>query len=174
MNTNSLKILIIYIFGCYFISGCTPTFDWRILQQEESKWQAIFPSKPFKKNRKIILNVNAIPATLQMEQYSSMVEEISFTVDSSEILEEKIELSKLSEILGKSLEKNFSLKNKKKLKNNIFQYEGTYSNSQKSSIKIVLMTKTVLKKNVVVRGIVFAKLKKFSEDQALFFLSSIE
>jgi hypothetical protein len=174
LNTNLLKNAIVVFSGSLFIFACSPAFDWRIFHQEENKWKAHFPAKPFKKNRDFYLEVNNVPVKLKMAQHSTNVKKMNFAVDSSEILDNKINLSELSKILKTSLEKNFNLQDKKNLGKNIFLYSGVYSTAKNSSVRVKLMTLSILKKNVVVRGIVYGESDEFVIDQAMFFLDSIK
>ncbi|OUW04208.1 MAG: hypothetical protein CBD16_02520 [Betaproteobacteria bacterium TMED156] len=174
MKKNYLKEFLLKISILIFLAGCSPTFDWRVYHHKNNYWQALFPSKPTVNNREFKLKIEKDFVKLKMEQYISSVKDINFIVDNSEFIHEKIDIKILEKKLKTSLEKNFKLKNKRNLENQIVSYSGSFLSKNNITKKIKLLTLITLRDNVVVRGVVFSDYKKFSEDEAIFFLRSIK
>ena len=174
MKINFLKISLITSLLLPFVLGCSPAFDWRVYYATENDWQAFFPSKPFKKVRDLNLLIDDTPVQLKMTQNSTKVNKMVFTVDCSELLDKKTETSQLSERLVISLEKNFKLKNKKKLSKNIYSYSGVFPTSKKPDVEIKLLALILSKDNFIIRGVVYGQSDSFLQDEAMFFLNSIK
>lgn len=177
LNTNLLKILAVIFLNTQFICACSPAFDWRIIHQSENKWIAHFPNKPFKTSRDFDLKINNNSVNLKMTQYVAKVKKMNFVVDSSEMSNEKLTLKQLSEKLKVTLKNNFNLQKQKKLislDKSILFFSGIISSANTQPVEIKLMTKTIFKEDVLVRGIVYGEHTKFVEDQAIFFLNSIK
>jgi hypothetical protein len=171
LNINLLKVLTVIFLGFQFVCACSPAFDWRIIHQNENKWKAHFPNKPFKTSRDFNIEINNISVNLKMTQYVARAEKMKFVVDASEIPEKKLGLEQLSEKLITTLKVNFNLQEQKKIINldeSILFFSGVISVADGSPIKIKLMTKTLLKEDVLVRGIIYGEHKGFIEDQAIF------
>jgi len=112
-----------------------------------------------------------------MTQYVAKVKKMNFVVDSSEMSNEKLTLKQLSEKLKVTLKNNFNLQKQKKLislDKSILFFSGIISSANTQPVEIKLMTKTIFKEDVLVRGIVYGEHTKFVEDQAIFFLNSIK
>ena len=157
-----------------FTSGCNPTFDWRAYYDYENNWQAFFPGKTFKKKRNFDLLIDGVPTSLSMTQNSTKINKMVFTIDCSELTNNKVKTSQLSKYLISSLEKNFKLKNKKKINKNIYIYSGVFPASKKPVVKIKLMTLIHEKEDFVIRGIVYGEHENFLHSEAMFFLNSIK
>ncbi len=156
------------------VLGCSPTFDWRVHYAAENDWQAFFPGKPFKKIRELNLLVDDVPIQLKVTQNSTKIKKMVFTVDCSELLDDKINTLQLSKKLTSSLEKNFKLKNKKKLSKNIYIYSGVFPTSKKPDVEIKLMALILNKDDFVIRGVVYGQSENFLQNEAMFFLNSIK
>ena len=174
MKINFIKIFFVIFFILPFVLGCSPTYDWRVHYSKENDWQAFFPGKPFKKIRDLKLLIDDDPIQLKVTQNSTKIKKMVFTVDCSELLDDKIDTSQLSIKLVSSLEKNFKLKNKKKLSKKIYSYSGVFPSSKKPAVEIKLMTLTLSKENFVVRGVVYGQSESFLQNEAMFFLNSIK
>ena len=127
-----------------------------------------------KKIREFQLDMNGTLVGTEMEQYSTRVNQMNFIIDNSKVTSSKIKLSELAEKLKVTLERNFNLEKEESSGKSIKHYSGSISTAQKSFIKIRLMTTTLIKENSVVRAIVYGADENFSEEQATFFLKSLE
>ncbi len=174
MKTNFIKIFFVIFLLLPFVLGCSPTYDWRVHYSKENDWQAFFPGKPFKKVRDFKLLIDDVPIQVKVTQNSTKIKKMVFTVDCSELLDDKIDTLQLSKKLDSTLKKNFKLKNKRLLSNNIYSYSGVFPSSKKPDVEIKLMILMLSKDNFVLRGVVYGQSESFLQNEAMFFLNSIK
>ena len=60
---------LVIILACSVLS-CYPTYNWRLVQTEQYGWEALFPAKPKRNSRKIIIRDQPKQAVIKMERYS--------------------------------------------------------------------------------------------------------
>mgnify|MGYP001246336389 CR=1 FL=1 len=166
-------ILFLLTIFCFSI-GCSPVFDWREYHHDDGHWTALFPSKPFVKERKLDIDVANINVKIKMQQYSSKVKEMNFVVNNIVVSNKKINLNTLKNKLNERLENNLNIITKKFIDDNLVFYLGGFLNSKNQNEKILIYVYTTLSPNSIVRGVVFSENKFFSEEEAMLFIRSIK
>ena len=68
---------LVIILACSVLS-CYPTYNWRLVQTEQYGWEALFPAKPKRNSRKIIIRDQPKQAVIKMDRYSVALNQMDF------------------------------------------------------------------------------------------------
>lgn len=72
------RVLIALCLAGLGLLGCTPKYDWRVIQSEEYRWSATFPAKPVEVSRTVSMSGMDQPVKLTLR--SAKVGETMFAV----------------------------------------------------------------------------------------------
>ena len=72
--------LLAIILACSVIS-CYPTYNWRLVQTEQFGWEALFPAKPKRNSRKIIIQDLPEPLVMKIDRYSVALNKMDYILD---------------------------------------------------------------------------------------------
>ena len=68
------------ILACSLLS-CYPTYNWRLVQTEQFGWEALFPAKPKRNFRKIIIEDRPKQTVIKIDRYSAALNQMDFILD---------------------------------------------------------------------------------------------
>ena len=68
------------ILACSVLS-CYPTYNWRLVQTEQFGWEALFPAKPKRNSRKIIIQDQPKQTVIKIDRYSVALNQMDFILD---------------------------------------------------------------------------------------------
>ena len=72
--------LLVIILACSVIS-CYPTYNWRLVQTEQFGWEALFPAKPNRNSRKIIIQGQPKQTVIKIDRYSAALNQMDYILD---------------------------------------------------------------------------------------------
>ena len=97
------------ILACSVLS-CYPTYNWRLVQTEQFGWEALFPAKPKRNSRKIIIQDQPKQAVIKIDRYSVALNQMDFILDVISFEGEMPEIgSSLKEYVNKMLKTNLNI-----------------------------------------------------------------
>ena len=70
-------IYISVILACSVL-GCYPAYNWRLVQTEQFGWEALFPAKPKRNSRKIVIQDHPKRAVIKIDRYSVALNQMDF------------------------------------------------------------------------------------------------
>lgn len=72
------RVLIALCLAGLTLLGCTPKYDWRVIQSEEYRWSATFPAKPVEVSRTV--SMTGVDQPVKLTLRSAKVGEAMFAV----------------------------------------------------------------------------------------------
>ena len=72
------RVLIALCLAGLGLLGCTPKYDWRVIQSEEYRWSATFPAKPVEVSRTV--SMSGVDQPVKLTLRSAKVGEVMFAV----------------------------------------------------------------------------------------------
>ena len=162
---------LIIILACTVLS-CYPTYNWRLVQTEQFGWEALFPAKPKRNSRKIIIQDQPKQAVIKIERYSVAVNQMDFILD---VISFEGELSyiggSLKGYVKKMLKTNLNIPPEMKMVDGIM-IEGFVGKGESKPVAVIL--KHLSNDYSMVRGVAVGSPRNFNRDKAEFFLNSIK
>jgi len=159
-----------FILACSVLS-CYPTYNWRLVQTEQFGWEALFPAKPKRNSRKIIIRDQPKQAVIKIDRYSVALNQMDFILD---VISFEGELSNiggsLKDYVNKMLKTNLNIPLKVKLVDGIL-IEGFVGKGEQKPVAMIL--KHLSNDYSMVRGVAVGPPQNFKSDEAEFFLNSI-
>ena len=164
-----LSILPI-ILACSLLS-CYPTYNWRLVQTEQFGWEALFPAKPKRNSRKIIIEDHSKQMVIKIDRYSAALNQMDFILDVISFEGEMLDnVSSLQEYVNKMLKTNLNIPPGVDLIDGVL-IEGFIG---KESKPVAIILKHLNNDYSMVRGVAVGSPQNFKSDKAEFFLNSIE
>ena len=158
------------ILACSVLS-CYPTYNWRLVQTEQFGWEALFPAKPKRNSRKIIIRDQPKQAVIKIDRYSVALNQMDFILDVISFEGEMLDnVSSLQEYVNKMLKSNLNIPPEVKLVDGII-IEGFIGKGESKPVAMIL--KHLSNDYSIVRGVAVGSPHNFKSDKAEFFLNSI-
>ena len=168
MKYSSLLALIL---ACSVLS-CYPTYNWRLVQTEQFGWEALFPAKPKRNSRKIIIQDQPKQAVIKIDRYSVALNQMDFILDVISFEGEMPDnVSSLQEYVNKMLKTNLNIPPEVKLADGVL-IEGFIGKGESKPVSMIL--KHLNNDYSMVRGVAVGSPQHFKSDKAEFFLNSIK
>ena len=165
-----LSILPI-ILACSLLS-CYPTYNWRLVQTEQFGWEALFPAKPKRNSRKIIIQDQPEQTVIKIDRYSVALNQMNFILDVISFEGKMPEnVSSLQEYLNKMLKTTLKISPEVKLVDGVLT-EGFIGKGESKHISMIF--KHLNNDYSMVRGVAVGSPQHFKSEKAEFFLNSIE
>ena len=164
-----LSILPI-ILACSLLS-CYPTYNWRLVQTEQFGWEALFPAKPKRNSRKIVIQDHPKRAVIKIDRYSVALNQMDFILDVISFEGEIPDAdSSLQEYVSKMLKINLNIPPEIKLVDGVL-IEGFIGEGESKPVSMIF--KHLNNDYSMVRGVAVGSPQNFKSDKAEFFLNSI-
>ena len=158
------------ILACSVLS-CYPTYNWRLVQTEQFGWEALFPAKPKRNSRKIIVQDQPKQAVIKIERYSVALNQMDFILDVISFEGEMSHIGgSLKGYVNKMLKTNLNIPPEVKLVDGII-IEGFIGKGESKPVAMIL--KHLSNDYSIVRGVAVGSPHNFKSDKAEFFLNSI-
>ena len=158
------------ILACSVLS-CYPTYNWRLVQTEQFGWEALFPAKPKRNSRKIIIEDHSKQMVIKIDRYSAALNQMDFILDVISFEGEMLDnVSSLQEYVNKMLKTNLNIPPGVDLIDGVL-IEGFIG---KESKPVAIILKHLNNDYSMVRGVAVGSPQNFKSDKAEFFLNSIE
>ena len=161
---------LVIILACSVLS-CYPTYNWRLVQTEQYGWEALFPAKPKRNSRKIIIRDQPKQAVIKMDRYSVALNQMDFILDVISFEGEMSHIGgSLKGYVNKMLKTNLNIPPEVKLVDGIM-IEGFIGKGESKPVAMIL--KHLNNDYSIVRGVAVGSPNNFKSDKAEFFLNSI-
>ncbi len=161
---------LVIILACSVLS-CYPTYNWRLVQTEQFGWEALFPAKPKRASRKIIIQDQPEQAVIKIDRYSVALKQMDFILD---VISFEGEMSyiggSLKGYVNKMLKTNLNIPPEMKLVDGVI-IEGFVGKGKSQPVAIIF--KHLSNDYSIVRGVAVGSPYNFNSDKAEFFLNSI-
>ena len=159
----------------FSLSACYPTYNWRAVNNETFSWQALFPTKPKIVERSLSVSIESKKENILINRYSSVVENTSFVIETASFLSKNQNLKLLQKVIDENLITNFNLKPLgNEISNGYKKYRGwILSGDGSSKRQITIYCKYIFRESALIRVVVIGRSNKFSNEQAVFFINSI-
>ena len=168
MRNSSLLAIIL---ACSVIS-CYPTYNWRLVQTEQFGWEALFPAKPNRNSRKIIIHGQPKQTVLKIDRYSAALNQMDFILDVISFEGEMLDnVSSLQEYVNKMLKTNLTIPPEVKLADGVLIE--VFIGKEKSQ-RVAMILKHLNNDYSLVRGVAVGSPQHFKSEKAEFFLNSIK
>ena len=162
---------LVIILACSVLS-CYPTYNWRLVQTEQFGWEALFPAKPKRNSRKIIIQDQPKQAVIKIDRYSVALNQMDFILDVISFEGEMSDIgSSLQEYVNKMLKTNLNIPPEVKLVDGVM-IEGFIGKGESKPVAMIL--KHLNNDYSMVRGVAVGSPQNFKSDKAEFFLNSIK
>ena len=103
------SLVLAIILACGVLS-CYPTYNWRLVQTEQFGWEALFPAKPKRNSRKIIIEDHPKQTVMKIDRYSVALNQMDFILDVISFEGEMPDnVSSLQEYVNKMLKTNLNI-----------------------------------------------------------------
>ena len=159
------------ILACSVIS-CYPTYNWRLVQTEQFGWEALFPAKPKRNSRKIIIQNQPKQTVLKIDRYSATLNQMDYILDvisfEGEIPDN---VSLLQEYVNKMLKTNLNIPPEVDIIDGVLT-EGFIGKGESRPVAMIL--KHLTNEYSMVRGVAVGSPQHFKSEKAEFFLNSIK
>ena len=159
------------ILACSVIS-CYPTYNWRLVQTEQFGWEALFPAKPKRNSRKIIIQNQPKQTVLKIDRYSATLNQMDYILDvisfEGEIPDN---VSLLQEYVNKMLKTNLNIPPEVDIIDGVLT-EGFIGTGESRPVAMIL--KHLTNEYSMVRGVAVGSPQHFKSEKAEFFLNSIK
>ena len=163
---------LVFILACSVLS-CYPTYNWRLVQTEQFGWEALFPAKPKRNSRKIVIEAHPKQTVIKIDRYSVALNQMDFILDvisfEGEIMLDNV--SSLQEYVNKMLKSNLNIPPEVDLIDGVL-IEGFIGKGESRPVAVIL--KHLNNDYSMVRGVAVGSPQNFKSDKAEFFLNSIE
>ena len=161
---------LIVILACTVLS-CYPTYNWRLVQTEQFGWEALFPAKPKRNSRKIIVQDQPKQAVIKIERYSVALNQMDFILDVISFEGEMSHIGgSLEGYVNNMLKTNLNIPPEVKLVDGIM-IEGFIGKEESKPVALIL--KHLSNDYSIVRGVAVGTPQNFKSEKAEFFLNSI-
>ena len=162
---------LILILACSVLS-CYPAYNWRLVQTEQFGWEALFPAKPKRNSRKIIIHDQPKQVTIKIDRYSVIVNQMNFILDVISFEGETPDIdSSLQEYVSKKLKINLNIPSEVKLVDGVL-IEGFIGKGESKPVSMIF--KHLNNDYSMVRGVAVGSPQHFKSEKAEFFLNSIK
>ena len=162
-------LTIILVFS---LPSCYPTYNWRLVQTEQFGWEALFPAKPKRNFRKIIIEDQPTKTVIKIDRYSAALNQMDFILDVISLEGEMPNnASSLKEYVSKMLKTNLNIPPEVDLIDGVL-IEGFIGNRNSKPVAMIL--KHSNNEYSMVRGVAVGSPQNFQADKAEFFLNSIK
>ena len=159
------------ILACSLLS-CYPTYNWRLVQTEQFGWEALFPAKPKRNSRKIIVEGHPKQTVIKIDRYSAALNQMDFILDVISFEGEMPDtVSSLQGYVNRMLKTNLNIPPEVDLIDGVLT-EGFIGKGDSRPVAMIL--KHLENDYSMVRGVVVASPQNFKSDKAEFFLNSIK
>ena len=159
------------ILACSVLS-CYPTYNWRLVQTEQFGWEALFPAKPKRNSRKIIIQDHPKQAVIKIDRYSVALNQMDFILDVISFEGEMSHIGgSLKGYVNKMLKTNLNIPPEVKLVDGVL-IEGFIGKGESKPVAMIL--KHLNNDYSMVRGVAVGSPQNFKSDKAEFFLNSIK
>ena len=161
---------LVIILACSVLS-CYPTYNWRLVQTEQFGWEALFPAKPKRNSRKIIIQDQPKRTVLKIDRYSAALNQMDYILDVISLEGEMPEnVRSLKEYVNKMLKTNLNIPPEVDIIDGML-IEGFIGKEESKPVAMIL--KHLTNDYSMVRGVALGSPHNFKTDKAEFFLSSI-
>ena len=159
------------ILTCSLLS-CYPTYNWRLVQTEQFGWEALFPAKPKRSSRKIIIESYPKQTVMKIDRYSAALNQMDFILDVISFEGEMPgTVSSLQEYVKKMLKTNLNIPPEVNLVDGAL-IKGFIGRGESRPVAMIL--KHLDNDYSMVRGVAVGSPQHFKSDKAEFFLNSIK
>ena len=159
------------ILACSVLS-CYPTYNWRLVQTEQFGWEALFPAKPKRNSRKIIIEDYSKQTVIKIDRYSVALNQMDFILDVISFEGEMLDnASSLQEYVNNMLKTNLNIPPEVDLIDGEL-IKGFIGKGESKPVAIIL--KHLNNDYSMVRGVAVGSPQNFKSNEAEFFLNSIE
>ena len=142
------------------------------MQTDQFGWEALFPAKPERNSRKIIIQEQPSQPVIKIDRYSVKLNQMDFILDVISFEEEIAQSStSLQEYVNEMLRNNLHISSKVGLVDGV-PIRGFVGRGE--SKPVVMILKHLTNEFSVVRGVAVASPANFKSDEAEFFLNSIK
>ena len=160
-----------FILACSVLS-CYPTYNWRLVQTEQFGWEALFPAKPKRNSRKIIIEDHPKQTVMKIDRYSVALNQMDYILDVISMEGEKPDIgSSLQEYINNLLKTNLNIPAEVELVDGVL-IQGFIGKGESKPVAMIL--KHLNNDYSMVRGVVVGLPQNFKVDKAEFFLNSIK
>ena len=164
------SFLFAIILACGVIS-CYPTYNWRLVQTEQFGWEALFPAKPKRNSRKIVIQDHPKQVVIKIDRYSVALNQMDFILDVISFEGEMSHINgSLREYVNKTLKINLNIPPEMKLLDGVI-IEGFVGKGESKPVALIL--KHLSNDYSMARGVAVGSPQDFQSDKAEFFLKSI-
>ena len=173
VTINSMKYLsaLALILACSVLS-CYPTYNWRLVQTEQFGWEALFPAKPKRNSRKIIIQEHPKQAVIKIDRYSVALNQMDFILDVISFEGEIPDIgSSLQEYVNEMLKTTLNIPPEVKLADGVL-IKGFIGKGESKPVSMIF--KHLNNDYSMVRGVAVGSPQHFKSEKAEFFLNSIE
>ena len=161
---------LVIILACSVLS-CYPTYNWRLVQTEQYGWEALFPAKPKRNSRKIIIRDQPKQSVIKMDRYSVALNQMDFILDVISFEGEMSHIGgSLEGYVNNMLKTNLNIPPEVKLVDGIM-IEGFIGKEESKPVALIL--KHLSNDYSIVRGVAVGTPQNFKSEKAEFFLNSI-
>ena len=161
---------LVIILACSVLS-CYPTYNWRLVQTEQFGWEALFPAKPKRNSRKIIIQDHPKQAVIKIDRYSVALNQMDFILDVISFEGEMPDnVSSLQEYVNKMLKTNLNIPPEVNLVDGVL-IEGFIGKGESKPVAMIL--KHLNNDYSMVRGVAVGSPHNFKSDKAEFFLTPL-
>ena len=158
------------ILACSVLS-CYPAYNWRLVQTEQFGWEALFPAKPKRNSRRIIIHDQPKQVAIKIDRYSVVLNQMNFILDVISFEGEMTDIdSSLQEYVSKKLKINLNIPSEVKLVDGVL-IEGFIGKGESKPVSMIF--KHLNNDYSMVRGVAVGSPHNFESDKAEFFLNSI-
>ena len=159
------------ILACSVLS-CYPTYNWRLVQTEQFGWEALFPAKPKRNSRKIIIHDQPKQVVIKIDRYSVALNQMDFILDVISFEGEMPDIgSSLQEYVNKMLKTTLNIPPEVKLADGVL-IEGFIGKGESKPVSMIF--KHLNNDYSMVRGVAVGSPQHFKSEKAEFFLNSIK
>ena len=160
-----------FILACSVLS-CYPTYNWRLVQTEQFGWEALFPAKPKRNSRKIIIQDLPEPAVMKIDRYSVALNRMDYILDVISLEGEMPDIdSSLQEYVNEMLKTTLNIPPEVKLADGVLIE--VFIGKEKSK-RVAMILKHLNNDYSMVRGVAVGSPQHFKSEKAEFFLDSIK
>ena len=160
-----------FILACSVLS-CYPAYNWRLVQTEQFGWEALFPAKPKRNFRKIIIHDQPKQVAIKIDRYSVALNQMNFILDVISFERETPDFgSSLQEYVNEMLKKTLNIPPEVKLADGVL-IEGLIGKGESKPVSMIF--KHLNNDYSMVRGVAVGSPQHFKSEEAEFFLNSIK
>ena len=171
IKSMKLPYILAFILACSVLS-CYPAYNWRLVQTEQFGWEALFPAKPKRNSRKIIIHDQPKQVAIKVDRYSVALNQMNFILDVISFEGRMPEnVSSLQKYVNKMLKTTLKIPSEVKLVDGVL-IEGFIGKGESKPVSMIL--KHLNNDYSMVRGVAVGSPQHFKSEKAEFFLKSIK